>query len=828
MEAELAALAGSAATTLMGLMVSESWTQARTRVARFFSRRGEGGGDGGLQQAAEPGQLADAGTAGGEADPEEGLRLRLRRVLEEDPGAAQELRVLLAELAGVAGAVPGAGGAGRELPWQHSGIASHGEPQPAGGPQPSSGRPDEVPVLRTRFINRTDTLTALDGVLATGAREAAHVGVLVVAGPPGVGKKATVRQCAHRSRAYFPDGQIYVDFAELRGRAGGGDVSAAIGSCLRSLGVGDDYQPRTLAEQTTLLRERTGGRRLLFVLDNVDAPAQVRALVPNGPGSAVLVTSGASLNELALDGARFMPLAPLGPHSALELLADRCGREAVDADPAAAERLVALCGGLPVALHVVAARLLTQRRLTPAALADELADESRRLPALSLRGEHPVSAVFDASYLRLPPDAARCYRILSRLPGRTFEAGTAAAALGIDPATAASLLDTLVEASLLEEGDGDRDRFHFHDLVRLHARERADTEGSDAGSSDDTELAVIKRVLTHYCVLAMFADRAVRLDRLRIADAAGLLADSPDPFAADGAPAPLDWLEAERANILAVLRAAADHRLYDRGWQLAEAFTVLFLHRRYVVDWKESLELGAAFAAAVLEPAAEGRLRSLLSRPLMDLGEYQRARAELDAARACAEVADHPQLLASVVEFTGRHWDQIDPSRAIGVYEESLRLNVGAGQPRGAAIASFFLGCAQDAAGDPAAALDTLRGAHEAFLACADPDVRMAARATAAIGRAHDHLGHHGEAVRALRDAARALREQGATHYEAQALLELADIAQRVGGDGADLRADLRAGLRTDLERALHIHESGGSPRVGEIRARLRELGDTG
>ncbi|WP_053727349.1 ATP-binding protein [Streptomyces sp. WM6378] len=798
MEAELAALAGTAATTLMGLMVSESWTQARARVARFFARRG-GAGAAEDELPDAPDELTAAAGADDAAAVEGELRRRLRRMLEEDPGAAQELRILLAELTGAAGSAP----EGRAAPGRHAGIAARGQ-------LPSGDRPDEVPALRTRFINRTDTLSALDGILATGASEAVHVGVLVVAGPPGVGKKATVRHCAHRSRAYFPDGQVYVDFAELRGRAGGADVSAALGMCLRSLGVKEDYLPRTLPEQTRLLRERTGGRRLLFVLDNVDAPAQVRALVPNGPGSAVLVTSSTSLGELAMDGARLMSLKPLGTHSALALLADRCGQEAVDADRAAAERLVELCGGLPVALHVVAARLLTQRRLTTAALAAELSDENRRLSAMSLRGEHPVSAVFDASYRQLEPEAARCYRLLSWIPGRTFETGTVAAALGTDRVAAGSLLDELVEASLLEEAG--EDRYRCHELVRLHARERAESE-----EPQGSQLAVVERVLTHYLTLTAFADRAVRLDRLRIADLAELLADNPDPFAADDAPDPLDWLEAERANILAVLRAAGDHGLCMRGWQLAEGFTVLFLHRRYVADWKESLELGAAFASAALEPAAEARLRSLLSRPLMDLGEYERARAELNTAQACAEVADHTQLRASVLEFLGRYWDRSDPARAIEVYEESVRLNAEAGQARGAAIVTFFLGCAQDAVGDSALALDTLRQAHQALLGLADPDVRMAARATDAIGRAHGHLGQRAEAERELREAVRVLREQGATHYEAQALLELADIARREGGD--------RTHLRADLTRALEIHEAGGSPLAEEIRARLGELG---
>ncbi|MET8562267.1 hypothetical protein ABZV75_17325 [Streptomyces flaveolus] len=100
MEAELAALAASGATTLVGLMVSETWSQARERVARFFARGAdEGAVDEELRLSEQ--ELVAARAAGDElavADIEAGWRLRLRRALQAHPGAAEELRLLLAEL----------------------------------------------------------------------------------------------------------------------------------------------------------------------------------------------------------------------------------------------------------------------------------------------------------------------------------------------------------------------------------------------------------------------------------------------------------------------------------------------------------------------------------------------------------------------------------------------------------------------------------------------------------------------------------------------------------------------------------------------------------
>ncbi|MFI1224841.1 MULTISPECIES: NB-ARC domain-containing protein [unclassified Streptomyces] len=697
----------------------------------------------------------------------------------------------------------------------HGGITFHVEPPPPVGTQVT---PDEIPPLTVRLIDRTAGLATLDGWLVPepdgedDEDDGSSVGFAALHGPPGVGKTALVSRWAERGRKRFPDGQIYVDFATLRGESMGADVSEAARCCLRSLGIDDAYIPATFAERVRLLRSRSADRRLLVFLDNVSQPAQAAALIPKGRGSFLVVAGGSGLGELAASGAKLMPVEPLDRDSALEVLADRCGADRIAADPAAAERLVELCDGLPVALHVVAARLAAKARLTLAALVTELAEEPRRLAGMSLGKERSVAAAFDLAYRELPPESARFYRLMGWYPGAAFDAGVAAVATGLDPERTADALEALTGASLLEETpDG---RFCFHGLVRLHAGERAAAEEAPAERT-----ALVRRVTLHYLALTALADRAVRLDRLRIADHTHLLAGVPDPFGAEDGPQPLAWLEAEHRNILGVLRAAArEETLLTEVWQLAEAFTVLFFHHRHLGDWRESLELGAAAAAGALAPAAEARLRSLLSRPLTDLGEYEAARRELDIAQACAEVADHLVVRASVQEFSGRYWDRTDPARAMAAYRNALDLNTAANEGRGAAIAAYFLGCAQDAAGDPSGALDTLRGAHDELIA--RKDRRMAARVQAAIGIAHDHLEETDKAVRALGEAAEILGEERATHYEAQALVALADIQERAQGDPRAVRARLR--------RALEIYEAGGSPRAQELRDRLAAGEPTG
>jgi tetratricopeptide (TPR) repeat protein len=831
-EAELAALAASGATTLVGLMVSESWERAKGGLARFFGRRASGQATEDELQAssAELGSARAAGDAGAQADVQARWRQRLEDIFQEDPAAAEELAELLSELAPdasrtfvslVSGGVNyGPAFQGSHI---HGGITFNVQSAPLA----DLDRPDQVPVVTVPFSNRTAELAFLDEVLGTRAGGSGSVGVGVLDGLPGVGKSTMAWRWADMARGRFPDGQLYVDFADLRDgsapvTSAGADVSEALARCLRSLPGSGESIPSSLAERTNLFRSRSANLRILLVLDDVNQPAQVRALIPKGTGSAVLVTSHGRLGELAMDGARLLSVKPLDAHGGLALLKDRCGAGAVEAEAEAAERLVELCGGLPVALQIVAARLLADEGLTMAELAAELDDETVRLAGMALEGEEfSVSAVLGPSYRLLAPDAARLYRLLGWLPTSTFDAGVASVAADIDTRSAKRLLRVLAKASLVDVmGDG---RYRMHNLVRLHARERG------AEEEPETEYAALtERVGTHYLVLTAFADRAMREDRLRIAGLSALLRDADNPFAAADGPSPLEWMDTERPAILAVLRTAAGHGLHTVVWPLAEAFTALFLHRRYLGAWKESLELGAEAAAAAsasagtaeevaLATAAEARLRSLLSRPLLDLGENDRAGAELERAAALAEEAGDLVVRASVLEFLGRYRDLYEPSRSVETYQLSLELNERAGETRGAAIAVFFLGCAQDARGDHAEAMVTLRRARQDFAAREEPDRRMAARVSAAIGVVHDHLGETREAIRELREAVRVLgEEEGATHYEAQALEQLADIAERTGE-----REDL---VRENLRRAVEIYEAAGNLRAETLRRRLEDL----
>ncbi|WP_171053125.1 NB-ARC domain-containing protein [Streptomyces marianii] len=256
------------------------------------------------------------------------------------------------------------------------------------------------------FVNRSMPLRVLDEWLAADDPTAGNI--WLVHGMPGIGKTTTVLAWARQARDRFPDGQLFVHFPALRDQVGA-DVSEAVATCLRALGVGGEFLPDSLAARAELFRAVSADRRLLLVLDNVACPAQIRPLISRGSGSVVVATSRSRLGELVGDGARFLHLQPLSAEDGLALLADRCGQQLIEADRPAAVRLVELCGGVPLALQMVAALLRNGPKQTVNSLLSELESTAEwlqgippRYPAAPL-ADRAVGAALDLVYQQLPP-----------------------------------------------------------------------------------------------------------------------------------------------------------------------------------------------------------------------------------------------------------------------------------------------------------------------------------------------------------------------------------------------------------------------------------------
>jgi hypothetical protein len=129
--------------------------------------------------------------------------------------------------------------------------------------------------------------------------------------------------------------------------------------------------------------------------------------------------------------------------------------------------VVALCGGLPLALSVLARRLETRPGWTLTDIVTLSGGE--RLSVLSA-GDIQVRNVFDISYRQLEPTVARLFRRLGVAPEASIDIDLAATLAEVDWTSALAMLESLVDVSLVQ-GVTD-DRYRLHGLLRLFALER--------------------------------------------------------------------------------------------------------------------------------------------------------------------------------------------------------------------------------------------------------------------------------------------------------------------------------------------------------------------
>lgn len=108
LEAELLSLAGSGASTLVGLMVSDGWAVVRQRIARLLARDEEVAATERELERSRDEVLAarDGGDAEAEAESVEEWTPRLRRLFRDAPDAGRQLLALLEELQRETGAEP--------------------------------------------------------------------------------------------------------------------------------------------------------------------------------------------------------------------------------------------------------------------------------------------------------------------------------------------------------------------------------------------------------------------------------------------------------------------------------------------------------------------------------------------------------------------------------------------------------------------------------------------------------------------------------------------------------------------------------------------------
>ncbi len=638
----------------------------------------------------------------------------------------------------------------------------------------------EEPVVVRQLPPMTTVLTGRDQLVAEIGAELTRPEpvVAVLVGPGGVGKTTLALAAAVEVTDAFPGGQLYAD---LRGSQDNpADPHAVVGRFLSALGVRQSKLPRDPDERLAMYRGLVAGSRMLVVLDDAADEEQVRPLQPDCGGSATLVTSRRHLGALA--GATRWTVPELAPADALDLLGRLIGRERTAAEPEAAAALAALCGQLPLAVSIVAARLAVRPDWTLEEFHQRLARERDRLDELAV-GDLDVRASIALSYHSLSERGRRLLRLLALVAAQDWPVWVPRVLLGDAADDAPAALAELVDVHLVARVGT---RYRLHDLVAVFAGELL---------ADDEPAAI--RLLEGWLALAVAADEQVpHGETFALPVAVG---EPPVPV-----PDPYEWFDEERPSLLVAVAEAVRLGRPDLAGHLALRMSGYLALRCWYDDWLAALDL------AIGSVRAAG-LDELLLRLLSALSA---------AHRLADRLAELPAVAAEELAVARRLGDRAAEVTALCHGSQALR---DLGRFRRAAE---LLAEAMELA---PSATEPLVGAVVLRIKTGEPELalELLAKVPREGGSARTALYHYLEAL-ALVDVDR-LPEAAAT---ADAGLE---IATRIGDDvgvaylmwiqaSVDIRAGRWRSAGDLLEEALRASEKLGAFDV--LAETLRALGD--
>ncbi|RQX17973.1 hypothetical protein DDE19_09380 [Micromonospora ureilytica] len=459
----------------------------------------------------------------------------------------------------------------------------------------TSAAPRHLPRDIPGFIGRDADLVTLDNAASDDGASSGVAPICTIGGIGGLGKTALAVHWAHRVASRYPDGQVFVN---LRGHGTDSPTRPidALGQLLRALSVPPERIPLDVDEAAALYRSTLAERRVLVLLDNAVSSEQVRPLLPASAYCLTVITSRNRLDGLvAHEGAQRLRLGLLSDDEAYRLVATMIGADRAASGRDEILRLAALCGNLPLALRVAAARIVVDERLTVPDLLLELADARERLSGLAVEGDSAVRGVFAVSYRALPAAAARVFRLLGLVPNTALSAAATAVLAGQAESQIQEHIDALVDRHLLDDdGTG---RYQMHDLLRLYGAERAERE-----DSDHDRLLAVGRLADAYVQQGVAAQSVFQ--RLRTSVPMRIAHPLAQVPTFDSMGAASAWFQVEGGNLVALVRICDNLGLARETWQLADCQYSFLVRTHALTTLRETHELGVV--AARLDDRPDG------------------------------------------------------------------------------------------------------------------------------------------------------------------------------------------------------------------------------
>ena len=445
----------------------------------------------------------------------------------------------------------------------------------------------------------------------------------------GVGKTALALRYADELAPEFPDGQLYVNLRAFDATASPTEPLDALRDMLEGLGVRSQRLPESVDARSGLLRSILSEKQVLVVLDNAHDYQQVEPLLPGAGSSRVIITSRNRMPGLAaFHQAQPIELEPFDDLEVVEFFSQRLPSSRVEDDRDAMLHLGRVCGRLPLALAIVAARATANPEFPLDLLVRECTLEPTPLTYLNAGSANlDLGTVFSWSHRRLSEEAAQTFSLMSAHTGPEVSTAAAMSISALDPQRTRAVLTELTVAHVLQEVRPGR--FAFHDLIREYA----------LGLLGDRATQAASRLVNHYV-------RSARQAFLTFGRPGIAAVDNTEPSVVPetftSSSEAIRWYLDERHVLHQVCYLAAslsDHRsalLLMLDWRpMSQAVDV----RR---DMLPFAELALRAAEHVDEPVLRAECFRDVAATLARCGQPERARTYFDLAAATFEqIGDH-------------------------------------------------------------------------------------------------------------------------------------------------------------------------------------------
>jgi DNA-binding SARP family transcriptional activator len=668
-------------------------------------------------------------------------------------------------------------------------------------PVPAAASRNDLPGDVADFTGRAAELEML---LATDPTPASVV-IEALDGMAGVGKTTLAVHAAHRLAASFPDVQLFID---LHGHTSDQDpVSpmAALDALLCALGVPADAIPNDLDARAALWRAELATRRAVLVLDNAGSAGQVRPLLPGTSRCLTVITSRHRLADL--ETTHTLSLDVLSEQDAMALFGRIVGAERLTGQLAAAGEVISLCGRLPLAVRIAGGRLRSRPAWTVRHLAGRLCQAATPLTELST-GDRSVAAAFTLSYQHLDPAQQRMFRLLGLHPGVLFDAAAAAALTADSSVDAGRLLDTLVDAHLLQEPTAGR--YRFHDLLRLHAAATV-----AAHEPEHVREQALAQLTDFYLHTAYAASR--QLDsQFQTIDIGEPAPDYVCPHLPDEAAA-MSWFDTNHANMLAVLREAEEQHRFARVWQLAWTLDNYHYRRGHIQASLMSWRAGLAAAERLGDVAVQAKAHRRLGIAYGPAGEHAEAVRHLRLSLTLAERVGDVAGQAGAHFVLALTWRRRDDERVLTHITSALRLYRELGNTQWQIRSLSMLGACEARLGRHDAArvhcetaLTLCRQNHDHYGEADSLD---------SLGALAGHTGQHTTALDHYRAALAAWRNLDNTYRQADTLTAIGETHATMGRPDA---------VREAWQEAADLYESQGRAKEADrVRRRMATIDES-